>query len=321
MKKILLRDQLYGTSSIQSPVIIELIRSAPMQRLKKISQYGLPPEYYHLKSFSRFEHSIGVMLLLRKFGATGEEQIAGLLHDVSHTAFSHLVDWFVGSGDKEDFQDKQHKKFILRSEIATILKKHKYNPKRIVEYYHFTLLEQPLPHLCADRLDYALREFPRKIARACLSDLIVVKGKFVFKTKRKALLFSNQYMKHQREHWGGEEAVTRYTILAKTLEYAMRRKIIAFEDFWTYDEYVLRKLRHSHDVIIHTNLGVLAKRSLSSLPRSKKTLRKKFRFIDPAVLVRNKLYILSKLSPRYARFLEREKKENAKGIPQPVLHY
>ena len=33
------------------------------------------------------------MLLIKKLGGSVEEQIAGLLHDVSHTAFSHVIDY------------------------------------------------------------------------------------------------------------------------------------------------------------------------------------------------------------------------------------
>lgn len=66
-----------------------------MQRLKGISQFRIPDKYYFKDNYSRFEHSIGVMVLLGKLGASQEEQIAGLLHDVSHKAFSHVYDWVV----------------------------------------------------------------------------------------------------------------------------------------------------------------------------------------------------------------------------------
>ena len=123
-----------------------------MQRLKSIAQFGIPDKYYHLKNFSRFEHCVGVMMLLKKLGATEEEQIAGLLHDVSHTAFSHVVDWVVGEGKTEDFQDEQHKNYIFSSSIPQILKQYSYDPERITDYHNFGLLEREVPDLCADRV-------------------------------------------------------------------------------------------------------------------------------------------------------------------------
>ena len=47
-----------------------------------------------------FEHSLGVYLLLRRLGADRREQVAGLLHDISHTAFSHAVDFLISSGSR-----------------------------------------------------------------------------------------------------------------------------------------------------------------------------------------------------------------------------
>lgn len=46
---MILNDKIYGKVEVKSPVMIELIKSAPMQRLKKISQFGVPDEFYHLK--------------------------------------------------------------------------------------------------------------------------------------------------------------------------------------------------------------------------------------------------------------------------------
>src|SRR5690242_7788429 len=83
---------IYGTFEIQEPVIIDLLESQAMQRLKKINQHGINdvvnPEY----AFSRYDHSVGVFILTRMFGGSLEEQVAALLHDVSHTVFSHVGD-------------------------------------------------------------------------------------------------------------------------------------------------------------------------------------------------------------------------------------
>ena len=69
---MILKDDVYGEEKIQESVLINLINSKPVQRLKKISQFGIPKEYYHKETFSRFEHSIGVLILLRRLGANLE---------------------------------------------------------------------------------------------------------------------------------------------------------------------------------------------------------------------------------------------------------
>ena len=101
MKSITIFDKIYGTYKITSPVIIKLLKSSPVQRLKKIAQFGVPDQLYHLKGYSRYDHSVGVFLLLRKLEASELEQIAGLLHDVSHTAFSHVIDYVYNMSELE----------------------------------------------------------------------------------------------------------------------------------------------------------------------------------------------------------------------------
>ncbi|MGC8537910.1 MAG: HD domain-containing protein, partial [Candidatus Micrarchaeia archaeon] len=92
-------DPVYGGFEIENEAIIDLMKSKPMERIKHISQQGIPREFNFkgATNHGRYEHCVGVMLLLRKLGASDEEQIAGLLHDVSHTAFSHTADMVFGS--------------------------------------------------------------------------------------------------------------------------------------------------------------------------------------------------------------------------------
>ena len=175
-----IKEKIYGETTINLPVIAELLSSPLLRRLKKIAQFGIPDEFYHKKNYSRLGHSVGVMVLLKKLGATEEEQIAGLLHDVSHTAFSHIIDWVVGKGRTENYQDREHNKFVGQSKIPAILKKYGYDFNE-VNYKKFKLLDRKIPYLCADRIDYALREFPKPLARYCFAGLAVRNGKIVFK--------------------------------------------------------------------------------------------------------------------------------------------
>jgi HD superfamily phosphohydrolase len=237
-----IEDRIYGTFSVEAPVLRELITTPSFERLKRIAQFGIPDRYYHLKNFSRHEHSLGVMILLNRLGASEEEQVAGLLHDVSHTAFSHVIDWVLGDATKEDYQDKQHESVVTNSEIADILKKYGYEPRSIANFERFPLLDRHAPDLCADRVDYAFREFPQTIAKECFGHVTVAHQRIVFDNQESAYLFAHNFLLLQINHWGGYEAVSRYRIFADVLRQAMAAGVIEYDDFWQDDEHVLAKL-------------------------------------------------------------------------------
>lgn len=98
--ELIISDKIYGEFELEK-VLEDLIVSKPVQRLKGIHQGGASYLVNEKWNETRFDHSVGVMLLIKKLGGSIEEQIAGLLHDVSHTAFSHVVD-FVFVNIKED---------------------------------------------------------------------------------------------------------------------------------------------------------------------------------------------------------------------------
>src|SRR3989344_5134266 len=219
-----INDNIYGDFEINESVLIDLINSPSMQRLKKISQFGMPDEYYFMKGYSRYDHCVGVMLLLRKLGADLKEQIAGLLHDVSHTAFSHVIDWVIGDPLKENYQDEVFAQFIENSEIPNILDKYNFNYKEICKLDNFSLLENELPNICADRVDYSLREIidfeTLSNFKTILDSLINHRGKIVFNSVNAAEIFGMDFARCQREHWAGAQAKARYHVLAGVLKNA-----------------------------------------------------------------------------------------------------
>jgi len=63
------QDRIYGTTEINEPVILDLIKSSSIQRMKGVEQHGYFEPYFPGNAFSRFEHSLGVFILLKNFGA------------------------------------------------------------------------------------------------------------------------------------------------------------------------------------------------------------------------------------------------------------
>lgn len=312
-----IEDRIYGQFEVVLPVAIELINSPTFQRLKKVSQFGVPDKYYHLKNFSRYEHSIGVMILLKILGANEEEQVAGLLHDVSHTAFSHTIDWVLkedGGGD-ESFQDENHQSVINNSELSAILISHNFHPGKIISYENFQLLESDSPNLCADRVDYSLREFPTSIAREYFDHLIVVDSKIVFDNHESAYLFAHDFLKIQMNHWGGFEVVSRWYYFAGILKKAMKKDLIVLDDFWRCSEdEILEKIKASGDKKILDSLELLANGTLVESSDIGRVSYKKFRHVNPEFMQDGKMFRLSEVDARFKKELEKARSDNKKGI-------
>ncbi|GAB3254289.1 HD domain-containing protein [Larkinella harenae] len=243
---MMINDKLYGTFAVQ-PVIEALIQSKPFQRLKSVHQGGaiflVDPTLNH----TRFEHSIGVYYLVRKLGGSVEEQIAALLHDISHTAFSHVTDYvFKKAG--EDYHEAIFDEVINQSGIPSILEQFGFN-SAILSSDSYTLLELPLPDLCADRLDYTLRDlfYANRISidqiHRFLDNLSVYQHQMVVNSADMADWITRQYEVLNEEYFRKKEHVYANTRFADLLSLALTRGIITTADLLGDDFQLLAKLR------------------------------------------------------------------------------
>lgn len=316
---MIINDHVYGKVDITAPILIELINSSALQRLKGIAQFGVPDKYYHKKNYYRFEHSLGVMILLKKLGTSEKEQIAGLIHDVSHTAFSHVVDWVIGSNKNEDFQDKQHALFLKKSDINKILIKYHLDLKDYLSNDNFSLLDLPIPELCADRIDYAIREMPLLTARYLFKSLRTFQNQIFFNNKKAALLFAKQFLKLHTLHWGAWETVVRYRLFAEAIKIAIKNSTITMKDLWNNDSFVVKKLEKSKNQQIINLLKILKTKTLKQLALGQITVQKKFRFVDPLYLKRDKLVRLSASSKIFNNLITNSRENNNLGVRLPDI--
>ena len=203
--------------------------------------------------------------MLKKFKASFEEQIAGLLHDISHTAFSHSIDYALDEGcpKTQSFQDKIFKDFLKKTEIPLILKKYSLFPDFLFPHHNFPLLEKPLPELCADRIDYSLRagfhykEISFEGIQEFLKNLYVIDKKWVFKNEITAKEFAKLFLKLNRKYFSSEIAAVVFGITGNLLRYALEQKYISKEifaqghtlkDFLLFQKLQLRfRLRNTYD--------------------------------------------------------------------------
>jgi len=321
-------DPIYGRFEVKDSVLLELLNSSPLLRLKEINQHGASQYLFSWKKkTSRFDHSLGVMLLLRKFGASLEEQIAGLLHDVSHTAFSHVID-FVYPSDTHEFHEKYYQEIILRSEVPQILEKHKISLDKVLDEENFSLLESKLPNLCADRIDYFLRHM-----QDCGGDLIKVKRhvknlrvfqkEFVFSNQEVALDFATDYLDQNERFWAHPREIACYQILAEAIKIGLKEKILSKKDLFTTDDEVMEKLQKSRNSKILKLIKLLNPELKIKLNKKNYDyhLKTKLRYVDPKVLVKGNFFRLSGLNPIFKKRLKGHNKKMKAGFYVKIVGF
>lgn len=242
-------DRVYGQFEITKPVILEIINSKTMQRLKDISQAGYFEPHFPGTFHSRFEHSVGVYLLLKMYGVPIQEQIAGLIHDVSHSAFSHCIDYVLdaGSGKEHNHQDNIFDRFVRQSEIPEILTKYKLDLEYILDDKNFPLKEKNLPDLCADRIDYSLRSAIvfKEItdSKYFLDNILTQKDDWIFKNFESAQKYARLFLKLNTDYYTSLLSAVMYRSVGDCLRYALSQKYISEADLYTTDKIVLDKIK------------------------------------------------------------------------------
>jgi HD superfamily phosphohydrolase len=306
-------DPVYGEVRFTEPLLIELYASEAVQRLRQIHQGGITAFIRPERRTTRLEHSRGVAALLRLLGADFVEQAAGLVHDVAHTAFSHVID-FVFPNEDHVYHEVHREQTIAASDLPSILGRHGLDWRWVTDAGNFPLLEQPLPLLCADRLDYFLRDaivdfglFSRDDAQALLSHLHPYQAQIIVDDVAAARWLGERFIDLDDLCWCSTQEVGWYAVMAHALRTALSHGIIVEADFAGTDAELLERLRNagSPDVdawlkllrrevdFVRSPAGAHVADGLEVLP--------KVRAIDPPTLVNGQVVPLSRIDSGFAR--------------------
>lgn len=311
-------DRIYGSFGIDEPVIEELIQSRPLQRLKEINQYGASFYRFPHLTTTRFEHSVGVYYILQRLGATVIEQIAGLLHDAPHTAFSHVSD-LVFEDASQTFHEKYHAKIIFESEIPRILKKHGLSVWKLLNKSTFRLAERELPDLCADRIDYFFRDcvtdkqLDLVDARKILDDMSVFEHDIVFGSEEMAKQFAVTYRGANDKLWANPLQSALYYLLASAMKLSLEEGVITFDDIFTTDELVYNKMKQSNNAEVLRYLDDMDHiEIIEDAENYNYHVTPKVRVVDPLVLMEARKVRLSDLDAGFKesneQFIQRLKR-------------
>ena len=291
---MIVNDSVYGQIEFSNS-LEKIILTKPIQRLKNINQGGAIFLAYPNIKTTRFEHSLGVCHLIKVLGGNEREQIAGLLHDISHTAFSHIIDYVLDNKD-EDFHEHYKLRFLNQEDLFKVLRSLELEPKDFVEDKHFTLLEAEHPFLCADRIDYTLRDLiawgkiSQQQAQEFIESLFILDGKIVIKSVFWGQWFKDNYEYLNNYIFQDSKNIAANALLSQLLKEALSNEVVTIEDFFLDERYIINKLNSCSSFKQSFNSIAIQIENENDRPNN---INLKRRFVNPLVVENKRVAQLS----------------------------
>lgn len=247
------------------PVFIkELINTHEFKRLSNVGmncgcEYTSFPIFSKGKDYTRYEHSIGVALIIWHFTKDIKQSIAGLLHDISSPVFAHVIDFLNGDHETQESTEEKTEEIIANSmDIQEILKKYNLSTKDVYDYHMYPIADNDSPLLSADRLEYTLGNAfyygfkSMEEIKEMYEDLVLSINEFgeseiSFSTLDKAIEFTSVSIENSKVY---SSNVDRFAMqyLADLLKLAVSKRVISMKDLYTVENQVISKLKKDEEL-------------------------------------------------------------------------
>ena len=300
--------------------LYECTETPIMKRLKHIGmncgcEYTAFPRFADIAPYSRYDHSVGVALIVWHFTHDCKQAIAGLLHDANTPVFAHVIDFLHGDYLEQESTEAGTEMLIAGSaELQAVLKKYELTTEDVCDYHRYPIADNDPPLLSADRLEYTIGNSinygicTAEDAQRFYSDLTIGTNEdrneeLMFKNAPAAEAFAEAALACSRIYVSDED---RYAMqmLSEVLSYAMEHRIIREDDLHATEPEVIGKLLSDVRTASLWN-DFRCRRQITSAPQPlaagcwRKIAAKK-RFIDPMVRGKGRV---SALSPAFAESL------------------
>jgi HD superfamily phosphohydrolase len=211
------------------------------------------------------------------------------------------VDFIIASVE-QDHHEQLKPLMLDRPDLAEALGRLGYTPAEFYDDSIYPLLEQPLPWLCADRLDYFLRDgiacgvVSRAAADRVLRHLAVAEDRIVLTDVDVAREVVRLFEVMNRDWWASDTEAFIYNEFADAIREALDRGILRPDDLMTEDALVLAKLEAAAIPAIDRKLDSIRRFRPESLDEYAARVEPKVRWLDPPVRVGHAVQPLSALS-------------------------
>jgi HD superfamily phosphohydrolase len=304
--------------------ILDFAFTDAMIRLKNIGmncglEYTNFPLHNECKPYSRYDHSIGVALIIWHFTQDKKQTIAGLFHDISTPVFAHVIDFLNHDYLEQESTEKKTKELILKSDtIMELLEKHRMNVEEVCDYHLYPIADNDSPQLSADRLEYTIGNFvnyqikTQQEAEEYYRNLTIIPNEngiceIAFRSRELACSFTEAALENSKVYVADADRFS-MQYLADILRYAMAQGILLESDLYSTEPEVIDKLKHSSETALlwekFCNFSTMHyKKENPNLP-TWITISAKKRYINPLVSEYGRVTEISeKINRNIAEFL------------------
>lgn len=170
--------------------LVQFANTPAMLRLKQVGmhcgcEYTSFPIFKHLERYSRYDHSIGVALIIYHFTKDIKQSLAGLFHDIATPSFSHVIDFLNNDHLTQESTEDGTKEIIEQDmQIQELLQLYQLTTEDVCDYHMYPIADNDTPKLSADRLEYTLNNMINfnyanmETIQAIYNDLLVTTNEF-----------------------------------------------------------------------------------------------------------------------------------------------
>ncbi len=228
------------------------------------------PLFHNRFYYSRYDHSLNCALIVWNWTRDKKMTLAALFHDVSTPAFSHVIDFKNGDAlTQESTEDKNAAMILADKDLAAALAQDGLSASDVCDYHKFSICDNEVPQLSADRLEYmfpsgaALEDwFSLRAVKRFYADLFVAKDErgcdeFAFKTKKIALDYFRRILKIGYFLQRNKDKIA-MELMARVVDAAIKCGSLREDELWLLSE---REIIGRWDALLHKAEGEKENRS------------------------------------------------------------
>ena len=206
------------------------------------------PLFHNRFYYSRYDHSLNCALIVWNWTRDKKKALAALLHDVSTPAFSHVIDFKNGDAlTQESTEDKNAAMILADKDLASALAQDGLAASDVCDYHKFSICDNEVPQLSADRLEYMFPSgaalegwFSLRAIKRFYGDLFVAKDEkgndeFAFKTKKIALDYFRRILKIGYFLQRNKDKIA-MELMARVVDKAIACGALREEELWLLSE-------------------------------------------------------------------------------------